>query len=129
MKIITAQDGRKYERISRWITLKTNYNPTVQNSLWDYVTDGYGYHPYQKEFNSESGLYLQYFRFNGKTYALEQFFVLGGVWIGGEPIMYDDEDGKLGVIGTVDMDSDMFHPLYGEFDEYCEHVRLYREVR
>lgn len=129
MKIITAKDGTKYERVSRWITIQKNYNPTKRNSLWDYVMDGYGYHPYQEQFSPEDGLYLDYFRFHGRTYALEQFYVLGGVWVGGEPILYDDEDGKLGVIGTVDMDGDIFHPLYGEFDEYCERVRLYREAR
>lgn len=128
MKIIEAKDGRKYRRISRWITLKTNYNPTKRNSLWDYVTDESGYHPYQDEFNPKNGLYLDYFRFGGRTYALEQFYVLGSVWLPGPPPMYDDEDGKLGVIGTVDMDSNMYHPIYGEWDECCEHVRLYEEV-
>lgn len=128
MKIIEAKDGRKYRRISRWISLKTNYNPTKRNSLWDYATDEAGNHPYDRDFDPTSDLYLDYFRFGGRTYALEQFYRLGTMWIVETPIMYDDEDGKLGVIGTVDMDSNMFHPIYGEWDECCEHVRLYEEV-
>lgn len=129
MKEIISKDGVRYRRISRWIEIKHNYNPNKRNSLWDYVCDGSGYHPHQEKFNPADGLYLDYFRFGGKTYAAEQFWVLGGVWVGGAPILYDDEDGKLGYIGSVDMDGNMFHPIYGEWDEYCEHVRLYEEVR
>ena len=125
-KTIMSKDGKqRLTRVSRWITLKHNYNPSKRNSLWDYVCDENGYHPYQGRFNPENGLYLDYFRFNGRTYALEQFYVLGGVWTSSPPIFYDDEDGKLGVIGTVDMGGDLYHSLYAEWDEYCEHVRLW----
>ena len=129
MKEIISRDGVRYRQVSRWITIKHNYNPNKRNALWDYVFDENGYHPYQEKFNPEHGLYLDYFRYQGRTYALEQFWVLGNIWCGGYPIMYDDEDGKLGVIGTVDMDGNMFHPLYGEWDECCERVRLWEEVK
>jgi len=130
MKVITCTDGTKLRRISRWIKLKRNYWPNKRNSLWDYACDGYGYHPYQDKFDPSEGLYLDYFKFGGKTYALEQFFVLGGMWTGQPPYFYHDENGKLGHIGTVYMDGPIFGPaLYGEWDEYCEHVRLYEEVR
>lgn len=128
MKIIEAYDGTRYRRVSRWISLRTNYNPTKRNGLWDYVCDENGYHPYQDEFNSKNGLHLDYFRFGGRTYALEQFYILGGMLVGGTPIMYDNEDGTRGIIGTIDMDGDLYHPMLGEWDEYCEHVRLYEEV-
>lgn len=124
MEIIST-DGRRLERVSRWIELKHNYHPSKRNSLWDYVTDGSGNRPSSEKFNPDDGLFLDYFRHNGKTYALEQFGVLGGVWVGGTPVMYHDKDGKLGVIGTVDMDGNMYSPLYAEWDEYCERVRLY----
>lgn len=128
-KIIVSKDGEKYERISRWIKLRQNYHPNKRNSLWDYVCDENGYHPYQDNYNPENGLYLDYFKFKGKTYALEQFYVLGGIWTSMPPIMYEDDDGKLGIIGTIYMDGDLYSPaLYGEWDEYCESVRLYREV-
>lgn len=128
MKIITSIDGRKYQRVSGWITHHTNYNPNRRNSLWDYVCDEHGYHPYNDRFNANSELYLDYFRYGGRTYALDQFYALGSAWVGSAPIMYMDEHGKLGVIGGVDMDGDMFHPLYIEVEDGCERIRLYREV-
>ena len=129
MKIITCTDGTKLRRISRWIKLQCNLAPNSRNSLWNYACDGSGYHPYQDRFNPGEGLYLDYFRFRGRTYALEQFFVLGGMWTGGKPYFYKDDYG-LHTIATVDMDGPIFGPaLYGEWDEYCEHVRLYEEVR
>lgn len=128
MKIITSKDGRKYQRVSRWITHHTNYNPRQDNALWDYVCDGNGYHPYEEKFNPTEGLYLDYFRYKGKNYALDQFYALGGVWVGSWPIEYDDGDGKSSYIGAIDMDGDMFHPLYLEVEEGCERIRLYKEV-
>lgn len=72
------EDGTKtFRRISRWITVKTNYHPAKNNCLWEYVTDGNGYKPYQAEFNPENGLYLDYFTFNGKNYAVEVFYHSG----------------------------------------------------
>ena len=127
MKVIKTKDGQKFERVSRWISIKTNYNPSKSNRLWDYVTDENGYHPYQDNFNKENGLYLDYFQFGGRTYAIEQFYALGSAFLSGLPILYDDKDGKLGVIGYMDMDGDLYHPLFAEFDEYCERVRLYVE--
>lgn len=130
MKVVTdIHTGRQYRRISRWITLKHNYHPTKRNKLWDYACDKNGYHPYQDKFDPANGLYLPYFRYKGQTYALKQFYILGGIWTGGQPIMYNDSDGKLAVIGTIDMDGPIFGPgLYGEWDEYCEAVRLYEDV-
>ena len=127
--VITTTDGKRMRRVSRWIKLRNNFNPSPRNRLWDYVTDSNGYHPYQDKFQSDTALDLYYFRFGGRNYALEQFYVFGSVFLSGPPIMYEDENGKLGVIGTIDMDGDLFHPLYGEWDECCEHVRLYEEVR
>ena len=130
MKEITCIDGTKLRRISRWIKLRQNYNPTERNSLWDYVCDASGYHPYQDKFNPADGLYLDYFKFDGNTYALEQFFMLNSMFLSQAPYMYYDENGKLGVIGTVYMDGSIWGPaLYGEWDECCEYVRLYEEVK
>lgn len=121
------------KRISRWIALRHEYNPRKTNALWDYVCDENGYHPYSKDFNPANGLCLDYFvhkRDNVKTkYALDQFFVIGSAWIGGLPLMYEDENGKTGVIGTLFMDGPIFGPaLYAEWDECCEHVRLYESI-
>ena len=129
MKEIVTKDGRKLRRISRWIKIQQNYNPSKRNALWDYVTDGYGYHPYQDKFDPKDGLFLDFFKFRGHTFALEQFYALGSAWVGMAPHMYDDVDGKLGVIGALYMDGPIFGPaMYGEFDECCEHVRLYEDI-
>ena len=129
MKEITCTDGTKLRRVSRWIELKHNYNPNKRNSLWDYVEDENGYHPYNDKFNPANGLYLDYFKFRGKPYSLEQFYCIGSAFLGGEPHMYYDEYGKLCVIGTLYMDGPIFGPaLYGEWSECCEYVRLYEEV-
>ena len=126
MKTIVTTDGRELKRISRWIKLQHNYNPTKRNSLWDYVDDENGHHPCHQEFNPKGGLYLDYFRYNGKTYALEQFYCIGSAFLGGIPPMYEDENSKLGVIGTLYMDGPIFGPaLYAEWSEDCEYVRLY----
>ena len=130
MKEITCTDGTKLRRISRWIELKHNYNPNKRNSLWDYVTDENGYTPHQHNFNPKNGLYLDYFRFDGKTYALGQFYCLGSMFLSQAPYFYDDENGKLGVIGTLYMDGPVFGPaMLAEWDECCEYVRLYEEVK
>lgn len=129
MKEIVATNGVRFRRVSRWLTVKHNYHPNKRNSLWDYVYDESGYHPHQAKFDPKSGLNLDYFTYNGRNYAVEQFYVFGSAFLSGPPIFYDTEDGKLGVIGTVDMDGNIFHPLYGEWDEYCERVRLYEEAR
>lgn len=129
MKEIVCIDGRKVKRISRWIKLRQNYNPRMDNSLWDYVTDENGYHPYSEKFNAKNGLFLDYFRHNGKTYALEQFYCFGSAFLGGEPLMYEDMEGKLNVIGTLYMDGPIFGPaLYAEWSECCEYVRLYEDA-
>ena len=129
MKEITCIDGRKVKRVSRWIKLEQNYNPCKRNSLWDYVSDSAGYHPYSDKFDPTDGLYLDYFKFRGKTYALDQFFCIGSAFLGGVPLMYYDEYGKLCVIGPLYMDGPIFgKALYGEWSECCEYVRLYEEV-
>lgn len=117
--------GNDIKRLSRWIEIKHNYNPSKRNSLWDYVTDGYGYHPYDDRFNPDEndGLFLDYFTWNGSTWALDQFLALGSVWWGGAPIEYT-ENGEIHYISGVDGDN-YFNPIYIEFDEYCEHVRVY----
>ena len=127
MKKLITTDG-KYEltRLSRWIQVKHNYNPSKRNKLWDYVTDGSGYHPYQDKFNPKDGLFLDYFRFKGTNYAVESFYGIGSMAVCGTPYFYEDKEGKLNVIGAIYMDGNIFAPsLYAEFDECVEAVRLY----
>lgn len=117
---------RNFRRVSRWITVKHNYTPNKRNSLWDYVMDENGYKPYQDNFTPENGLYLDYFRFNGRNYAVEQFLSLGNPFWNPVTYCYEDENGKTCYLSGVDNEN-YFNPIYVEFDEYCENVRVYVE--
>ena len=129
-------DGKEHERdynfcrVSRWIKVKQNYRPNKRNSLWDYVTDGAGYNTYSDNFNPEknNGLFLDYFTFRGKNYALEQFIAIGCIWdnIGHSAGYY--EHGEKHFISAYDRDS-YYNPLYIELDECGEIVRVYEEVK
>lgn len=126
MKEFTTIDGKhRLTRLSRWITIRSNYNVGKHNSLYDFATDGVGYHPYQDEYNPEDGTYLDYFRFNGRTYAIGQFVALGSMWIGGEPYRFVDTDGTETTVGAVDFHGCLYDPIYIELDTYGERVRVY----
>ncbi len=124
MKKLKSVDGEQITRVSRWITVQHNYHPNKSNSLWDYVCDDAGYHPYQEKFNPENGMFLDYFRHGGRTFAVDQFYRLESMFVSTPMIKYK-EHGELHYINSVDMDGNIFRPLYGEWDEYGERVRLY----
>ena len=127
MKQFTTIDGtHTVTRLSRWITIQTNYNANKANSLYNYVTDGSGYRPYHDEYDPAGGTYLDYFRFGGRTYAINQFVALGSLWIGGRPYHFIDTDGTPASVAAVDFDGDLYDPLYIELDEYGERVRVYQ---
>ena len=130
MKHFTTIDGEHtVTRLSRWITIKTNYNVNKRNSLYEHSTDENGYHPYQDEYNPAGGTYLDYFKFGGRTYAIEQFISLGSIWISGKPHKFIDTDGTISSVHAVDFDGDLYDPLYIELDEYGERVRVYQVKR
>jgi len=87
--------------------------------------DENGYHPYEEDYNPEEGTYLGYFRFNGRTYAIGQFYLLGSPWVGGKPYQFEDTDGSITTVSAVDLDGCLYDPIYIELDEYGERVRLY----
>ena len=126
---ITADNEHTVTRLSRWITIRTNYNVSKANSLYDYSTDENGYRPYQDGYDPTNGTYLDYFRFGGRTYAIEQFILLSSMWIGGRPYHFIDTDGTPASVIAVDMDGDLYDPLYIELDEYGERVRVYQVRR
>ena len=112
-----------FERVSRWITVKHNYNPNKNNSLWDYVTDGDGYNSYDENFQKrDKELYLDYFTWNGQNYAIGQFFLLGSMCIN-EQYSFT-ENGETYYLSAVDMDN-LYNPIYIECDLYGEHGRVY----
>ena len=128
-QFITIDGEHTITRLSRWITIRTNYNTSKRNSLYDYVTDANGYRMHQDEYDPTDGTYLDYFKFGGRTYATEQFVSLGSVWIGEQPYRFTDTDGGIASVDAVDFDGDLYDPLYIELDEYGERVRVYQVRR
>ena len=126
MKQFVTLDGEHtVTRLSRWITINTNYNVNERNSLYDYSTDENGYHPHQDGYDPTNGTYLDYFRYGGRTYAIEQFILLGSLWIGEKPYQFIDTDGTPRAVVAFDIDGCLYDPLYIELDEYGERVRVY----
>ena len=113
-------------RVSRWISIKTWVNPTSRCQLWDYVIDGNGERSTSNRFDGENGAYLDYFTFNGRKYALEQFVRLGSI-VTPECVAYI-ENGEQHYLHGVDID-DIYNPIYIELDDYGEKVRVYRMGR
>lgn len=120
---------KEFKRVSRWIKVRENYNPSKRNSLFDYVQDGYGYNPYNENYDPENngGAFLTYFRFGGRNYATEQFLALGNPFYNPVTYSYTDDHDKTCFLSGVDGDN-YYNPYYVEFDEYMEYVRVYEEV-
>ena len=126
MKEIVTKEGRTLLRLSRWIKVQQGYNITPRHSLYDYCTDENGFYHGQSMFNPENGTFLDFFRFNGRKYAINQFIIFGGC-MGGYPPMWEDEDGKIHYLSGYDSE-DYYNPIMIESSEYCEYVRVYQEV-
>ena len=127
MKKINTSDGRTLVRRSRWIQVRHNYNPNRRNRLWDYVRDGGGYGPYSEHFNPDTGLYLDYFVWDGRKWAIEQFLSTSGTMGLLAPIFFEDENGKTSYISGYD-GANYFDPILLEVDDCGEYVRVYEEV-
>lgn len=125
-RIFSTTDGNKIERVSRWITIQHNYNPGKQNRLFYYAMDENGYREGQEKYNPENGLYLDFFRWNGRTWAIEQFINMASPWA--VPVMFYDETEKLNHLAGYDSE-DYYNPVMIELDECGERVRVYREVK
>lgn len=127
-EFLTKDKQYRVKRVSRWIQIKQNYNVSKRNGLFEFSTDENGYTPAQVDYNPENGTFLDYFRFRGRNYAINQFIVLGSAWCGGVRYEFTDTDGKSTFIHAVDFYGDLFNPLYIELEEGGERVRVY-EVR
>ena len=125
MKKIIANDGHVLNRVSRWIPIRHNYRPNRRNRLWYYVTDGNGRRETQEGFDPSSGLYLDYFVWNGRTWAIGQFNSVYGT-MGIPPIFFENEDGKTSYISGYDSEN-YWNPIMIELDDCCENVRVYEE--
>ena len=125
MDFVTVDGKNTVTRHSRWITIQRKYRVNKNNGLYEFSMDGNGNKPSSGRYDPSTGTYLDYFRFNGRNYAIEQFVALGSVWCGGEPYQFIDTDGKTTFVTAVDFSGDIYNPLYIELDEYGEKVRVY----
>ena len=71
-------------------------------------------------------MFLDYFTFNGKNYALEQFLSLGNTFYCPVTYSYQTKDGKTLFLSGVDGEN-IYNPIYIEIDENGENVRVYIE--
>lgn len=124
MKILERINGGQIVRVSRWIKVNELYDITPRHNLYDYATDENGYKTGEEKYNGENGNYCNYFVFRGKKYAIEQFIAMNGVWC-----MQDGyvEKGEKCYLSGYDADGDIYYPIMIEWDEYCEHVRVYMD--
>ena len=112
-KLYYEKNGKKeyaYKKASRW--LKLDYTVITPNHrLADYADKTEG-----KE------LWLTFFKFKGKQYALGQFMRLQ------YPIMIEDDDWKISVIGAYDC-TQSYNPYFIEVHPDGECVRLWEEIK
>lgn len=120
MKTIITSDGKEIKRLSRWIRINHNYNVNKRNSLYYYATDENGYREGQTNYNPKNGLYLDYFRFGGRNYAIEQFLRID------YPIFFENENGKTSYISGYDSEN-YYNPIMIEVDDCGEYVRVYSD--
>lgn len=115
------------KRVSRWIRLRTAYDITERHSLYDYCHSVLnGLSPMQDGFDNSLGNYLDYFVFNKRKYALDNFIN-----------RYVYRFGMLGLdsnckdlpeyIAGYEFDNN-YKPLMCELSSDGKYIRLYQEV-
>lgn len=107
---IVCTDGTRIVPVSRWITLHFE-NVTNRSRVWI--------------FSDDNGDVIT-FSWKGKKYALSQFWRLGTSQCTIEPLIYEDRNGRQGVIGGLDAYD--YLPMFLEVDDRREQVRLYRRI-
>lgn len=119
MKEFRTKNNTIIQRVSRWIRIRQAYDITKRHSLHYYRMDENGYRDGQSNFKPENGTFLDYFIFNGRKYAIEQFLRLDC------PIMFEEND-KLQYLSGYDSEN-YYNPLLIEIDDSGEYVRCYYE--
>ena len=115
MKRFATTNGKEIVRLSRWIRIEYAYNVTERHSLHYYAED-----------TGDGGNALTFFRWNGRKWALCQFYRFGTMFTPDAPPMWY-EKGKLQYIAGYDAEN-YYNPVMIELSEDCEYVRVYQEV-
>lgn len=116
MKTFTTTNGQQIKRVSRWIKVRQAYNITTRHNL----------HYYAEQLDENENV-LDYFIYNGKKYAINQFFRFGTMFTPGTIPMFYEND-KLYYISGYDSEN-YYNPIMIELSECCESVRVYEEVQ
>lgn len=116
-KIITGNDGSRFKRCSRWITIRTDYDITPRHSLYDQSEDCEG-----------GEKCVSYIRHNGITIPTGQMILLGSMFCPADKPFTFTEKGETHAISAVDFWTNLYNPYYIEFDEWGEKVRLYEKL-
>ena len=116
-KMIKTKEGYTFTRVSRKIAIKGAYI-TKRHSLYDYGDDG--------DTDEAGRVWVYYFRYGGRTYALSQFLRMGTMWAGVAPYEYDD-NGETSYICGYDGEN-YYNPLYIEILDDGETIRLYERI-
>ena len=119
-----------YKRISGWRDRQTICNPTSRHGLYDYRTDENGYKPTDEKFDPANGTFADGYLFQRKWWAVERFGLLSNpFWFQGYCEELYNPSGERVLLHAVDMDGNMFHPLYIELSPDCERARFYERVK
>lgn len=104
---ITTPEKKTVYRVSNWISIQSAYI-TPRSDLWYYAEHDEG---------GKHG-FVDYFRFNGHRYAVNQFISRWSAWGGGCETLPD-------FICGYDGDGDIYNPLLLELNDEGNAVRLY----
>ena len=114
-KLILTDSGKTLERVSRWIHREQRYN----------VTPRHGLHYYAEDIGDGENV-LDYFRWNGRKWAVNQFFRYGTMFTLAAGETWEEPDGRHHIAGC---DSENYYnPILIELSPDAERVRVYVEV-
>ena len=99
---------------SRWITVNSKV-VTKRHSLECYCDD-FG----------DGELWLDYFRYNNREWAINQFIVFCSPWCGVRPNYIDSKGNAVGV--SAYDGTNYYKPLLLEVNDDCSKIRLWLEV-
>lgn len=128
-RIYKATDGSEWTR-SRWLKVRRDWfeKPNPRHGLYDYMVDMDGLALYDERCDLSAGVEVEYFKYHGMRFPLSRFYALRCAVISTAPYEIVEDDGSSSFISCVDMDGDIFNPLYLELDEWGEGVRVYERV-
>ena len=126
----TEHSPCEYVRISGWRERIDFYNPSPRHPLYEYRTDEYGRKSWEGNFDPSNGTYVDGYYFARQWWAVERFWLLSNpFYMQGYCEELKARDGERVMLHAVDMDGDLYYPLYIEISPNGEAVRFYEKVR